>query len=363
MTWNWQLANWPNFTYDKTVVKQLEKDFLYKSGVLFGAYSHLNDTDYEQLKIELISKEAYKTSEIEGELLNRDSLQISLMRNFGLATDSRKVSPKEQGIAKMMSLLYQNYPDSLTEEMLHDWHSYLLQDRADLNEIGCYRTDQEAMQIISGRLDKPKIHFEAPPANIVKQEMKNFINWFNSSHSLPALTRAAIVHQYFITIHPFADGNGRIARALVIKSLSQSLGQPLLSSLSLLIEQDKKTYYRALESCNKTNQITEWLNYFAQLVISAQNYTENLIKFLIAKTKLYRKLSGQLNPRQEKMLQRLFKAGPEGFKGGLSAANYLAITKTTRATATRDLTDLVAQNVLSKTGQLKTARYHLRLDL
>src|SRR5262249_19254401 len=153
--------------------------------------------------------------------------------------------------------------------------------------------------------------------------------------------RAAIAHVYFESIHPFEDGNGRIGRVLIEKVLSQGVGQPLLIAVSKVLEKRRKEYYAALERCNQTLEIEHWVSFFADVVLQAQEESMNLLYFLIEKSRLLTALSGQLNPRQEKALLRMFAEGPSGFKGGLSAENYIAITKTSRATATRDLVDLV----------------------
>jgi len=269
--------------------------------------------------------------------------------------------PAEQGIADMMFDIYQNYKKPLTNEMLFYWHERLTLGRRDLQDIGCYRTHQDAMQIISGPINKPNVHFEAPPSAQVSVEMQQFIKWFNESAELPILTRAAVAHLYFITIHPFEDGNGRIARALVEKSLSESLGYNSLVSLSLVINKNKKQYYQKLAESNHSNEITDWLIYFAEVILEAERYSYQLIEFVIRKAKVFNKFKDDLNERQAKVINRLFKAGPEGFKGGLSAENYLSLTKTSRATATRDLQDLVAKRILRKTGQRKSTRYFLEL--
>ena len=363
MKWNWQKKDWPKFTYQKTEIEKFEKDFLYASGLDFGVYKHLTATDQETLRIELVSNEALLTSEIEGEILNRDSLQSSIRRNFGLATDHRKIPPAEKGIADIMTDLYKNFAKKLTHENLFEWHEMLTNGRRDLKNIGKYRTYDDPMQIVSGRLDEPKIHFEAPPSKSVKKEMNDFVAWFNESkNSPPPLTRAAIAHLYFISIHPFEDGNGRIARALTIKALSQSLNRPLLTSLSTIIQSNRKKYYDALEAGNKSNEITNWLIYFAKTFLESQSYTQSSIEFLITKTKLYESLRDQLNQRQEKVLKRMFEKGINGFEGGLSAENYIAITKTSRPTATRDLQDLVEKKALVRSGNLKGTRYYLNLE-
>ena len=361
--WNWQQDDWPQFRFDRAVLEAREARFLLCGGLLLGAFRHLSEDDKSALTVDLISDEAIKTSEIEGEFLNRDSVQSSIRRNFGLDTDSRRISPAEQGIADMMTDLYRGFAEPLAHESLFRWHRMLTSGRRDLKAIGVYRTHEDPMQIVSGPINKRKIHFEAPPSAAVQKEMEAFITWFNNPGTiLPALTRAGIAHLYFVTIHPFEDGNGRIARALAEKALSQALGQPTLIALSQTIQRNRKAYYEALQRSSGNNEITEWLVYFADTVLQAQNTTQRMIDFLIQKTKLYDRYKGQLNERQEKAIARIFREGLEGFKGGLSAENYISITGASRATTTRDLLDLVDKGVLKRTGTLKSTRYHLNIE-
>ena len=365
--WNWQQGDWPRFRFDKSALDEREAKFLLHGGLLLGALLHMGDDDKSALTVDLISNEALKTSEIEGEFLNRESVQSSIRRNFGLATDARRIPPAEQGIADMMVDLYRSFAAPLTHETMFRWHGLLSAGRRDLKNIGAYRTDDEPMQIISGPIGDPKIHFEAPPSAAMDKEMEGFVNWFNDTApqgnmALPALTRAGIAHLYFVTIHPFEDGNGRIARVLAEKALSQALGQPTLMALSQAIQKNKKAYYEALHQSSRDNEITAWLVYFADTILQAQHTTQRMIDFLIQKTKVYDRVKNRLNERQEKALARIFREGLEGFKGGLSAENYISITGAARATATRDLQDLVDKGVLSRTGALKSTRYHLNIE-
>lgn len=367
MTWNWQQTDWPHFTYNSACLDDFEKRLLLGSGVSFGAVKHLGEDDRRLLTIELISNEALKTSEIEGEYLNRDSLQSSICRQFGLMTDNRKIPPAEHGIAEVMVNLYQHFADSLSHERLFEWHTWITAGRNDLHDIGCYRSHSEPMQIVSGPIYAPRVHFEAPPSSQMTTEMNRFIGWFNNTAPgggapMPALQRAGIAHLYFVSIHPFEDGNGRIGRAIAEKALAQCLGQPTLIALAYTIERNRNAYHAALEQANKHNNITDWLIYFAEMVMAAQEHTNHWIDFLIRKTKLYDRLRGQLNPRQEKALARMFREGPDGFIGGLSADKYRSITGAPSATATRDMQDLVTKGALIRTGERKHTRYHLNLD-
>lgn len=368
MMWNWEQNDWPNFTFGAAGFEAPEKDFLYRAGVLLGAMTHIGNDDRQQLTIDIMSEEAVKTSEIEGEILDRESVQSSIRRQFGLATDTLKARPAERGIAEMMADLYHRTDGPLDAERLFTWHRQLMQGRHDLAAVGSYRTHAEPMQVVSGPLHRPKVHFQAPPSDQVPKEMIRFLDWFNRTapdgpDRLSPVIRAGIAHLYFVSIHPFEDGNGRIARAISELALSQALKRPTLIALSRTIERHKNTYYDQLEASNKTNRITDWLVYFAQTVLDAQTQTHQYIVFLIEKTKLLDRVRDNIHPRQQKCLLRMFREGPDGFTGGLSARNYISITKVSPATATRDLNELVDLGVLTKTGERRHTRYHLPISL
>ncbi|NRA73925.1 MAG: Fic family protein [Rickettsiales bacterium] len=360
MKWNWQLPDWTDFKYNADMLKKAEEQFLYSSGIFFGVCKYLGDTDNRLLKIELASNEALETSEIEGEYLDRASVQSSIRKHFGLKADKKNIKPSEQGIADLIVDLYSNYQNQLDHKSLYRWHKMLMLGRKDLINIGTYRTGKDPMQIISGAVHKPIVHFEAPPANRIYKEMSQFIKWFNASEkSLPIIARSGIAHLYFESIHPFEDGNGRLGRYIAEKALAQGLKKPILIALATVINKDKKNYYAALAKASKTNEITAWLEYFADTILQALNYSHKNTEFLIKKTKLFERLKGTINSRQEKCLLRIFKEGLDGFKGGLSAENYIKITKATRATATRDLADLVKKGVFAKKGSLRHTRYYV----
>ena len=366
MKWIWQTPGWPKFRFDSNALQALEQSLLTRSGEFLGVTRHIGEDQIERLRIELISDEALKTSEIEGEILDRESVQSSLRRQFGLATDRRRVRPAEEGVAQMMVDLYRGYEKPLSNETLFDWHRMLLSGQKHIAEIGAWRTHTEPMQVVSGALHEPKIHFEAPPSARVPADMKAYVTWFNATapggnSPLPALTRAGLAHLYFVCVHPFEDGNGRIGRALAEKSLAQNLGRPTLIALSWTIARERKAYYATLEANNKHMQVTPWLLWFANIVVEAQQHTIERVEFLIAQARFFERLRGRFNPRQEKAVERLFRAGVEGFKGGLSAENYIAITGAARATATRDLQDLVAMGALRRSGALRHTRYWLEV--
>ena len=369
--WNWQSQQWPDFTFDPAKLAHLERDYSHRSGLLFGSARHIAEEDQSILIVELMSDEALKTSEIEGEYLNRDSLQSSIRKNLGLNPPARNVSPQnvspqEAGISEMMVDLYQHFDVPLTHEQLFEWHSMLCSGRRDLDVVGGYRTHDDPMQIGSNRLDDDKVLFEALPSETMPTEMDRFLSWFKETSpdggkTLLPLARAGIAHFYLLNIHPFEDGNGRIARAISEKALSQDAGQASLISLSTIIEEKKKDYYAALEAHNLTCELTDWLLYFGQTILDAQSRTLAIVEFLITKAKFYDRYQRMMNERQQKVISRLFAASPAGFEGGLSAKNYVAISKTSSSTATRDLQDLSSKGILKTTGERKGTKYWLDL--
>ena len=368
MAWNWQKADWPTFRWDTASLRMAEERFLLNGGEFAGTVMHLAGADREQLAVDAISTEALTTSEIEGEILDRASVQSSIRRQFGLNADDRIVKPAEQGVAEMMVDLYRSFAGPLSADPLFSWHRILMQGRRDLRQVGQYRGDLEPMQVVSGALYQPRVHFEAPPSPDVPKEMTRFIQWFNQTapsgnEPLPPITRAGIAHIYFESIHPFEDGNGRLGRAISEKALAQALGRPTLTALAATILVRRKGHYNALEAANRDNEITGWLRWFAGMTIEAQLRSAARVAFLLDKTRLLHRLRGVLNERQEKVLVRMLREGPEGFKGGLSAANYATITGAPSATVTRDLADMVASGALTRTGERRYTRYFLTTPL
>ena len=366
MQWIWQLPDWPNFDYDGQKYLTFEADFLHNAGKFNGASQHLDGIEKEILKVEVLSQEAVSTSGIEGEILDRDSVQSSIRKHLGLKTDGRKIPANASGVSEMLVDLYLHFDEPLSHQILFDWHRMLMNGRRDIEFIGAYRGHQEPMQIVSGNYNNPQVFYEAPPSASVPTEMEKYILWFNKSvHNLkiPSIVFAGIAHVYFEIIHPFEDGNGRIGRALVEKALSQRLKSATLNSLSKVIENNKKAYYHAVSTCNCQLNLDTYLEYFLPLILDAQSYSYQTVAFLIAKAKFFQKFANELNTRQKKAVLRIFDEGINGFKGGLSAANYRAITSTSNATATRDLQELLAINALIKTGQLKSTRYFLKIEL
>jgi len=369
MEWNWQQPDWPAFSWKPKQLLAAEERFLRGGGVLVGTMKHMGPGDRERINIDAMSLEAVTTSEIEGEMLDRASVQSSIQKQLGLATgppDKRKTGAAEQGIAEMMVDLYRNFAEPLSAKELFRWHRMIMRGRQGLRDVGRYRTSPEPMQVVSGAFHNPRVHFEAPPSSKVPDEMARFVEWFQrtgpgGTAQLPAVTRAGVAHLYFVSIHPFEDGNGRIGRAIAEKSLAQSLDQPMVTGLAEAILTRRKEYYAELEAANKRNRIDRWLGWFAEVAAEAQRRTLERVEFVIEKTRLLDGLRGRLNARQEKVLLRMLREGPEGFKGGLSAGNYMTISGASPATATRDLADMVAQGALVREGELRHARYRVAI--
>lgn len=365
MQWIWQHKKWPNFEYDPSLFLEFDKEFYKNAGNVMGVLSHLPSDKLELLKIEILTQEAVSTSSIEGEILQRTSVQNSIRKHLGFKPESLKIPANAAGIAEMMTSVYLKYDESLSHETLFLWHKMLMNGRRDIEEIGSYRKHEDPMQIVSGNLSAPKLFYEAPASADVPKQMEYFVNWYNKqivNNDIPVVVAAGIAHLYFEIIHPFEDGNGRIGRALIEKMLSQQLKFPALNSFAKIIEANKKEYYEALQSCNNDLNINKWLIFFSNMLLESQKYTISMVNFIVQKTKFLLKYKDAINDRQLKVILRIFDEGIEGFKGGLSAANYKTISASSPATVTRDLQELVNIKALNKKGELKYSRYFLNLE-
>ncbi len=234
-------------------------------------------------------------------------------------------------------------------------------------EVGAWRTHIEPMQVVSGAMGNQKVHYEAPPSARVPEEMNRFITWFNETapggkkEIKKAPVRSAVAHLYFETIHPFEDGNGRIGRAIAEKALSQGIGRPAVLSLSKAIEEKKSAYYDALQQTQSSNEITEWVNYFVRTILVAQTEAEELIDFTLKKTKFFDKFKDDLNERQLKVIRRMLEEGPKGFQDGMNASKYGSLAKTSKATATRDLQELLERKAFTVIGAGRSTRYQVNI--
>ncbi len=368
MIYNWQQPDWPDFKYKLENIEDKLFDFAERSGRVSGLMAGLPDDTQTEAIVDLMVSEAVKTSEIEGEYLSRQDVMSSLRNNLGLGQTIEHVRDKRaEGAAELMIDVRNSYAEVLTEDKLFSWHRMIMKGNRRVT-IGEWRHHEESMQVVSGALGKEKIHFEAPPTSQVPKEMAQFIQWFNETgpggkcEIKNPMVRSAIAHLYFETIHPFEDGNGRIGRAISEKALSQSLHQPVLLSLSRSIESNKKAYYDALQTAQQSNEITPWIIYFVDMTLEAQKQTEELINFTLKKTKFFDRFKDQFNERQLKVVRRMMDEGTKGFEGGMSTKKYMAVTYTSKATATRDLRDLVEKSIfVSVGGGGRSTRYELNL--
>lgn len=364
MLYNYQQADWPNFTFDLHSVEQAAIQYLQKTAHLNGMLSALPATLRSEAIVDFMTVEALTTSAIEGEFIDREDVKSSIRNQLGLNAVPEPVHDvRARGLGQMMASVRQTFAEPLTQEQLFEWHRSLLGYRDDIPTLGTWRTHLEPMQVVSGPMGKQQIHFEAPPSSDVPAMMNDFMVWFNQSfHSkksnilLPPV-RAALAHLWFETIHPFEDGNGRIGRAVAEKSLSQDLGAPIPFSLSRAIEANKKAYYRALEAAQRSNIVTEWLEYFIPMTLQALETAEELVVFLVKKAHFFDRFREKLNERQLKAIRRMFDAGPAGFKGGMDARKYCGITGASKATATRDLQQLSLMGALIVAGAGRSTKY------
>lgn len=366
MKYNWQHTDWPTFQYSTEAVDDLLFEFTEQLGRAGGLLKALPDANETEAVIALMVAEAMKTSEIEGEYLKREDVMSSIRNNLGLGKPKKVNDRRAEGAAELMLSVRQTYAEPLSEKLLFAWHTMLMKG-ADSITKGAWRTHEEPMQVISGPMGKEKIHFEAPPSEQVSKEMERFIKWFNNTapggnaEIKKPIIRSALAHLWFESIHPFEDGNGRIGRAVAEKALSQKSNRPVALSLSKVIEANRKAYYNSLQKAQRTLEVTPWVNYFVKTVIEAQKQAEELIDFTLKKTRFFECFNNELNERQSKAINRMLDEGPEGFEGGMTAAKYISITKTSKATATRDLQDLATKKVLLPYGGGRSTSYRINL--
>lgn len=367
--YNRQRQNWPDFTYN---LADLEHDLLLfseKTGWVSGMLAGLPDELRQDAEIEIILAEAIKTSAIEGEYPNPTDVLSSIRKNLGLGQPASRVRDKSAaGLGELMAVVRKTFRDPLTEETLFAWHRLLMSGHTKI-KAGKWRTHKDPMQVISGAIGREVVHFEAPPSSRVPREMKTFIRWFNatgpgeSKAIKSAPVRAAIAHLYFESIHPFEDGNGRIGRALAEKALSQTIGRPVMLSLSRTIEARRQHYYASLKEAQQTNDITQWIRYFVHVTLDAQAEAETQIAFTLKKVKFFDQYKDILNDRQNVVIRRMLEAGPDGFEGGMNARKYQAIAHTSKATATRDMQELLKMGAFRLVGSSggRSTRYEVNV--
>lgn len=341
--------NWWQFKYDANALIGSLAHTRALQGQLLGKLSAFGFSIQSKTALENLSLNILKSSEIEGEMLPLDHVRSSLARRLGideagLPEPSRYI----EGIVDMMMDATQNYMMPLTDERLFGWHNVLFPTgRSGLYKIDVakYRTGE--MQVVSGAMGKERIYYQAPPAECVPREMKRLIDWVNSNNDVDAVLKAAIAHLWFVTIHPFDDGNGRIARAIADMLLARADNTPLrFYSMSNIICQRRKSYYEVLEHAQHGDgDITEWLMWFLDSLTSAITATEVTLSSVIKKAKFWETYANvDFNPRQRKILNMLL----DGFEGNLNTSRWSRICKCSRDTALNDANDLISKGVLKR---------------
>lgn len=379
MHYIWQHEHWPKLTYDSEKLSMLAYQYAKHAAQLSGRLSQNNQDDAISAQLELMVDEAISTSLIEGEILNPASVRSSLQNYLELnPTPVNVADVQAEGMAALIVDVRKSFHKPLTKEMLFAWHQMVLAGFEDsiLHSdliVGQWRNCPEPMQIISGPIGYQRVQYEAPSAGDVDQMMEAFLKWFNDeSSSIPGVIRAGIAHLWFEVIHPFDDGNGRIGRAIIEYALAQDLGAPAVLSVSTHIEKNRNEYYRQLNQascCVESDltlpemlDVTSWLTWFVETLMTAQAEAESRINTVFQKTRFWqRHQDTELSDRQIKALNKIFKAGKDGFPNGVSAQKYLALAKCSKATATRDLSDLVAKGCLKQTGVGRGVRYFIHL--
>ncbi|GAP72033.1 Fic family protein [Candidatus Symbiothrix dinenymphae] len=363
--YNWQFEKWAKFVYNEDIISNNALKFAELSGEIFGVFKTFNSAKQQNEILDIMISEAIKTSAIEGEMLSRDDVRSSFLKKLGLTTTIKNIKDRRaENVALLMLDVRNNFQTKLSEKLIKQWHGMLFSNSKYIN-AGVYRSSEEPMQIISGAMGKEKVHFEAPPSKQVPQEMKNFVQWYNSfktkENIQKIIAKTAITHLYFESIHPFEDGNGRVGRALIEKCLSESLGRQIIMSISQIIEKDKNRYYDELKKVQSTLEIDSWLLYFSELLIEAQQNAIDILEFSVKKTHFFDKFNPQLNERQTKVINKMLDAGKDGFEGGMTAKKYISIAKTTKATATRDLQELAELNILTQNLAGRSTNYLLNI--
>jgi len=377
MEYCWQHPHWPEFRYDLTHVRETLYRYALGAGRLSGAIAQVGGALQDEAYIDLMISEAISSSEIENEHLSYDDVRSSIRNYLGLTNPPIRVTdPRAEGISALMVDVGRSFDRPLSPEMLFRWHRLVLPPGEgallrDPVQVGQWRTSKQPMQIVSGPVGYERVHYEAPPSWTVEAEMARFLCWYNDSgplgagQSIPGPARAAVAHLWFEIIHPFDDGNGRIGRAIADHALAQDLNRPPLLSLSSVLEKDRKAYYDHLAQASRSGlDITPWVEWFCKRVLQAQQEAHLRTDFILMKAKFWdNHRRDDLNGRQIKMLQKVFRAGPGGFAHGISAKKYMAMTACSKATATRDLADLVSKGCLSALARVgRNARYALRID-
>lgn len=356
--WIWQQADWPHFRWDEAALSPLLARARLAQGKALGAARLLDSSLSLEAVAAILVEDGLTTSAIEGERLDAGAVRSSVARRLGLPTAGLPAAPRAvDGLIDVLLDATQHHARPLTAKRLCAWQAALFPTgRSGLHEIrvGELRGD-EPMQVVSGGVGKEHVHFVAPPRDDLESQLQSFLDWFaDAPANMDGLVRAGLAHLWFVTLHPFEDGNGRLARAITDMALSQDERQPMrLFSLSAQILREREDYYAILERTQRNGlDVSEWLAWFLAQVAAAAGAAETTVANTLAKARFWlRHQNTQLNARQRKVLNRVLDAGPEGFEGGINTRKYMSLTKISRTTAYRELAEMVEKGCLTPTGK------------
>ncbi|WP_069657757.1 Fic family protein [Arcticibacter eurypsychrophilus] len=359
-----QLKGWPSFNWDTEAIHVRLGEVRHRQGRILGLMSSAGFKLQENAVLDTLTLDVTKSSEIEGVKLNTDQVRSSIARRLGIELAGAVPTDRNvEGVVETMLDATQRYSDDLTANRLYDWHAALFPTgRSGMHKItvAAWRTPEAGpMQVVSGAMGKEKIHFEAPKAELLSAEMNSFLNWFNAAPTIDLVLKAAIAHLWFVTIHPFDDGNGRITRAITDMQLARADGtSKRFYSMSAQILQEKATYYDMLEQTQKGDlDITPWLSWFLDCLFHAMDHTEETLSAVVNRTHFWEKNRGvSLNSRQQYMVSVLL----DEFYGKLTSSKWAKMTKSSPDTALRDIQDLIEKGILEKeTGGGRNTAYSL----
>lgn len=362
-TYIWQQTDWPTWSYDATTLSILLANAHQAQGRLLGKMQSLGFGVQQQTSLQVLTDDVLKTSEIEGEFLRPELVRSSVAKRLGIDIGGLSDSDRTvDGIVDIVMDATSNHAHDLSLDRLLSWHAALFPlGYSGIHKIsaGQLRDDRLGpMQVISGAIGREKVHFEAPPASCLRSEITQFLNWFNASQSLDPYLKAGIAHLWFVTIHPFDDGNGRIGRAIADMALSRAdQSRDRFYSLSSQIMKERQGYYLHLERSQKGSlDATEWLAWFLQCLINAIDSANSNLYSTLAKTQFWQHWQGApFNERQIKLLNRLL----DGFEGKLTNKKWSLIAKCSADTALRDITDLLDRGVLSRGSSSGRSTHYL----
>ena len=362
-TYIWQQTDWPTWSYDATTLSILLANAHQAQGRLLGKMQSLGFGVQQQTSLQVLTDDVLKTSEIEGEFLRPELVRSSVAKRLGIDIGGLSDSDRTvDGIVDIVMDATSKHAQDLSLDRLLSWHAALSPlGYSGIHKIsaGQLRDDRLGpMQVISGAIGREKVHFEAPPASCLRSEITQFLNWFNASQSLDPYLKAGIAHLWFVTIHPFDDGNGRIGRAIADMALSRAdQSRDRFYSLSSQIMKERQGYYLHLERSQKGSlDATEWLAWFLQCLINAIDSANSNLYSTLAKTQFWQHWQGvPFNERQIKLLNRLL----DGFEGNLTNKKWSLIAKCSADTALRDITDLLDRGVLSRGSSSGRSTHYL----